>query len=358
MENFLAEVIEETKNEYAAIVENGIAGDDCEFINSGSYSLNALISGSIYGGIPDNTVTALAGATMVGKTYFLLSIIKNFLDDKPTGQVVLFESESALTKKMIVERGLDPKRIAIMPVVTVQQFKNQAIVILEKYLKMKPKQRPPLFMALDSLGNLSTEKEMQDSIEHKEVKDMTRPGIIKAAFRVLTLNLGIAKVPLVITNHVYSTIGMFSQKVMSGGSGLDYAASTTIFLSKKKDKVSEKVVGNIIHCRSHKSRFTVPDRVIDTNLNYQTGLNKYWGLLELGEKYKIFENLGGKYVFSGAPVSVKDIYKNPEKYFTPEILDKLDHVAKKEFVYGNAQEEDVPEEKPEIKVKKGRPKKV
>ena len=108
---------------------------------------------------------------------------------------------------------------------------------LEKHLEEPEKDRPPMMMCLDSLGNLSTTKEMEDVSDGKETRDMTRAQMVKGTFRVLTLLGGKAKVPLVVTNHTYDQIGtLFPQKIMGGGTGLHYAASSIVFLSKKKEK--------------------------------------------------------------------------------------------------------------------------
>ena len=190
------------------------------YIDTGSYIFNALLSGSIYKGLPGNKITAFAGETSTGKTYFALGIVGQFLKDNPEGGVIFFESEAAITRKMIEERGIDIHRLVIVPVSTVQEFRHQALLVLNKYLEDDSKDRPPMLLCLDSIGMLSTTKEMADSAEGKETKDMTRAQILKAAFRVLTLKLGQARVPMVVTNHTYEVIGsMFPQKEMGGGSG-------------------------------------------------------------------------------------------------------------------------------------------
>merc|ERR1712224_806515 len=112
------------------------------------------------------------------------------------GAVIYFESESAITKEMIEERGIDSNRMIIVPVVTVQEFRQQAISILDKYLETDESKRPPMMFCLDSLGMLSTTKEIEDTAAGKETRDMTRAQIVKGAFRVLTLKLGRAKVPM------------------------------------------------------------------------------------------------------------------------------------------------------------------
>ena len=335
--DFLKDIIKSTGNEYASLVEDGVeAGDVESFIDTGSYIFNALLSGSIYGGLPSNKLLALAGESATGKTYFLMGIVKNFLDANPDAGVIYFESESAITKQMVVDRGIDPKRMVIVPVTTVQEFRTQAIKVIDTYLAQNEADRKPIFLCLDSLGMLSTTKETLDSAEGKETRDMTRAQVLKATFRVLTLKLGKAKIPMVVTNHTYDVVGsMFPTKEMGGGSGLKYAASSIIYLSKKKEKDGTEVVGNIVHCKNHKSRLTIENKMVDVRLTYDKGLDKYYGLLELAEKYDIFKKVSTRYELpDGSKQFGKTILNDPETYFTEEIMSKLDEAASKEFKYG------------------------
>jgi RecA/RadA recombinase len=335
--NFFKDIVKDIGNEYATVVADGVATGDCDqFIDTGSYIFNAVLSGSIYGGIPANKITAIAGESSTGKTYFCLSIVKHFLDSNPDAGVIYFESESAITKKMIEERGIDSSRMVIVPVVTVQEFRTQSIRIIDKLLEQKAKDRQPIMFVLDSLGNLSTTKEIEDSSEGKETRDMTRSQVIKSVFRVLTLKLGKAGVPMLVTNHTYDVVGAYvPTKEMGGGSGLKYAASTIIHLSKSKEKDGTEIVGNIIKCKAHKSRFTKENSIAETRLFYDRGLDPYYGLLELGEKYGIFSKSAGRYEINGVKTFAKTILNEPQKYFTPEIMEKLDDAAAKEFRYGN-----------------------
>jgi hypothetical protein len=132
---------------------------------------------------------------------------------------------------------------------------------------------------------------------------------------MLTLKLGQAKIPMIVTNHTYDVIGAYvPTKEMGGGSGLKYAASTIIYLSKKKEKDGTEVVGNLI--------------------KDERGLDKYYGLLELGELGGLWKNVAGRYEMDGKKVYAKAILKEPEIYFTPEVMEKLDAIAKEQFSYG------------------------
>ena len=338
MPDFLKQIIKETGNEYASLVADGVeAGDVDTFIDTGSHIFNAVLSGSIHGGIPSNKITALAGESATGKTFFVLGMVKHFLDSNPDAGVIYFESESALTKSMIEERGIDSERMIIMPVTTVQEFRTQALTVLDKYMEQDEADRKPIFMVLDSLGMLSTTKEVEDTADGKETRDMTRAQVLKAAFRVLTLKLGRAKVPMVITNHTYDVVGAYMPtKEMGGGSGLKYAASTIVYLSKKKDKEGTEVVGNIIHCKTQKSRLSKENMMVDVRLRYETGLDKYYGLLDLAVKHGIFKQVSTRIELpDGTKQYAKSIYNEPEKYFTDDVMSQLDEAAKREYSYGN-----------------------
>ncbi len=203
-------------------------------------------------------------------------------------------------------------------------------------MKQDPDDRQPMMFVLDSLGMLSTEKEINDALADKQVRDMTKSQLVKGAFRMLTLKLGQANVPLVVTNHTYDVIGAYvPTKEMGGGSGLKYAASSIIYLSKKKEKDGTEIVGNLIKAKTAKSRLSKENKDVTIRLYYDArGLDRYYGLLELGELGGLWKNVGGRYEIDGKKVYAKAIYAEPEKYFTQEVLEKLDVIAKDQFSYG------------------------
>jgi hypothetical protein len=165
---------------------------------------------------------------------------------------------------------------------------------------------------------------------------MTKSQLVKGAFRMLTLKLGQANIPLIVTNHTYDVIGAYvPTKEMGGGSGLKYAASTIIYLSKKKEKDGKEVIGNIIKAKTHKSRLSKENKEVEIRLYYdERGLDKYYGLLDLGELGGLWKNVAGRYEMNGKKVYAKEIYKNPDKYFTDDIMEKLNNIAVEEYSYG------------------------
>ena len=336
--SFFKDMVEKIKDEDTTLASDGNGSAEFgSFIDSGSYILNAVLSGSLYGGVPDNKVTAFAGESATGKTYFVLGVVKSYLDRNPEAGVVYYDTEAAVTKAMMEERGIDTRRVILAEPDTIQKFKTHALKMIDMYEKEPADKRPPMMFVLDSLGLLSTSKEMEDSLEGKDVRDMTKSQIIKAAFRVLTLKLAKVKIPLLVTNHVYEVIGSYvPTKELGGGTGLKYAASTIAMLSKRKEKDGDgDIVGNIVRIKMYKSRLSKENSQVEVLLTYDKGLDRYYGLLELAEKYEVIKKVSTRFELpDGRKVFGKEIRQNPTAYFTEEIMAKLEECAKKEYSYG------------------------
>ena len=333
--DFLKEIVKEIGDEYTQIASDI---DETErFIDTGSYIFNGLVSGSIFGGVSSNRITAIAGESSTGKTYFSLAVVKNFLDTHPDGYCLYFDTEAAVNKGLLESRGVDTSRLVVVNVVTIEEFRGKALKAVDIYLKSEEENRKPCMFVLDSLGMLSTEKEINDALNDKQVRDMTKSQLVKGAFRMLTLKLGQANIPLIVTNHTYDVIGAYvPTKEMGGGSGLKYAASTIIYLSKKKEKDGKEGIGNIIKAKTVKSRLSKENKEVEIRLYYdERGLDRYYGLLELGEIGGLWANKAGRYEINGKKVFAKQILAKPEEYFTQEIMQSLDEIAKKYFSYGN-----------------------
>ena len=467
MPKFLKTAIKRIDNKNATIADSGIYSDVTGFINTGSYLLNMLFSGSLYKGIPDNKIIMAAGPEGVGKSFMLLSIIGSFLKEYPKGNAIIFESESAIQSQTLIDFGIDTSRILFVPITTVQELRTQSLQILEEYekLPLEVRSEERLFLGLDSLGNLSTTKELEDSLAGKETVDMTRAKLIKSVFRTLSIKLGILKVPFFCTNHIYMSQSLFPSAIASGGclrphtqirmlhgpykevqeikvgdwvqtkegqaqvskvwspetlelgtpqclrfhfndgsfidcsvdhkflkkgqwveakslvigdkldsitepkeitfifdldkrpvydievfpdsnyilhnglyshnSGTKYAASTIVFLSKRKEKEGTVHLGNVVHCKLDKSRFTREGSQVDIMIDFSKGLDPYWGLLDALVESNLVKSVGHRFEFpTGEKVFKKEIKKNPDLYFTKDLLIQLDGLLGKKFLYG------------------------
>ena len=332
--DFLKEIVKEIGDEYTQLASEAESIET--YVDTGSYVFNGLISGSIFGGVSRNKITAIAGESSTGKTFFSLAVVKNFLDSNPDGYCLYFDTEAAVNKSLLSSRGIDLDRLVVVNVVTIEEFRTKALKAVDIYLKTNIEDRKPCMFVLDSLGMLSTEKEIKDALDDKQVRDMTKSQLVKGAFRMLTLKLGQANIPLIVTNHTYDVIGSYiPTKEMGGGSGLKYAASTIIYLSRKKEKDGKEVIGNIIKAKTAKSRLSKENKEVQVRLYYDDrGLDRYYGLLELGELGGLWKNVAGRYEMNGKKVYAKAILADPETYFTNDVMEKLDEIARTEFSYG------------------------
>ena len=372
----------------ASIVSDGTIYDNTSFIDTGCYLLNAQISSSIFKGIPTHKILTFAGESSTGKSFLLLGVIKKFLDEDPNSLVIFFESEGAIDREAIEERGIDSTRILFKPVESVEQFKNISTQFVKNYVKDKPEDRPNLLMCLDSLGMLPSEKEVRDAEEGNDKSDMTRPRIIKSLFRILTVKLASANIPLIVTNHVYDTMDKYGKPVMGGGSGLKYAGSTILFFGKcqykekietdvveeepkvvdrskkeKKPKVkkTEEHMGILVKSTTIKGRDTKINKTIGLVIHAEYGLNKYTGLFDFCLENKLITMTGTRYYWTtegkenGGLAFKKHIVEAPSKFFTNERLDELDIFCGSYFGYGRAtlelEDDDIDDEDFENKMK-------
>ena len=332
--DFLKDIVKEIGDDFTKLASEITEVE--QFVDTGSYIFNGLCSGSIFGGVSSNKITAIAGESSTGKTFFALAVVKSFLDNNPDAYVLYFDTEASITRSLLESRGIDLDRLIVVNVVTIEEFRSKALKAVDIYLKTNIEDRKPCMFVLDSLGMLSTEKEITDVLNDKQVRDMTKSQLVKGAFRMLTLKLGQANIPLIVTNHTYDVIGSYvPTKEMGGGSGLKYAASTIIYLSKKKEKDKTEVVGNLIKAKTAKSRLSKENKQVEIRLFFDhRGLDRYYGLLELGEIGGLWKNVAGRYEMNGKKIYAKQILADPETYFTDEVMQALDEIAHQEFSYG------------------------
>lgn len=343
----LKAILNEINNPYATIAKDGlICGDISGYIDTGIYTLNALVSGKLKGGFPKGKVVALAGEKGTGKTFILLNSIREYLNKDKQNEVVFFESEAALTKDMLIERGIDIKRVSIIPIATVEDLRNQSIKILDMLTKMweESEKYPKVMFCLDSLGMLGTEHEQDTSRSNANKADMgKRAQLIKSVFRNITLKLSLLQIAMVITNHTYKGMGKFDLKKMSGGQGLEFAASIIIFLTKgaiKEDQAGsskiKELVGNNINIYLYKGRLTIEGSKLTLPLDFKGGIGKYGGLLEYFVDAGIVDKAGAWYSYKTDRLGQgkEKAMAALETFLTDEMLDELQPYIVDKFCYG------------------------
>lgn len=294
-----------------------------EYLDTGNVLFNCLISADPYRGAPAGKIIQLAGPASTGKTYFCLELVKSA---QAAGYfVVLYDSEFANNDKAdLVRRGIDPNMLLWVGIDTVESLKT---AVLNQLDEINPGEKVAIM--IDSIGNLSTSKEINDTSEGKEVRDMTRAQQLKALFRTCTLRAGVKGVPMFIVNHVYAAIGAgpYAGNTVGGGTGSVYMSSIIVELSKAQDKDGDEVVGAWISAKSVKNRFARERQKVKMNIKFGTGLKRYSGLFEFlyDEEQKLTRK--GNY------------YQNPwtnhsllRKDFTDEIWEQILQAGAADFL--------------------------
>ena len=308
-----------------------------EWISTGNYLLNAQISGSLFGGIPNTRSLGVMGDPGTGKSFFCLNVAREA--QKQGYDVVYCDTEGAIDKSSAANFGIDLNRVRYQPIQTVSQFQTFVSNLLDLVKKAKAAgETPKILLVLDSLGMLSTDKELNDAMKGHNAADMgAKAKELRKLFRVITLDLTAAKIPLICTNHVYAGGGYIPTKESSGGDGPIFAMSAVAFLSKAqlKDGSGTKT-GIVVTSNLKKSRFTVPEN-IKFHISFSNGMNPYVGLqdfvswdscgIERG-KFEEIKNAEGKkeMVFkpnaSSTRWGVKHLGKTvaSTELFTPEVF--------------------------------------
>ena len=337
-----------------------------EWIPTGNYLLNAQLSGTLFGGIPNTRSLGLMGDPGTGKSFLCLNVAREA--QKKGYDVIYCDTEGAIDKTTADKFGIDSGRVRYQPIKTVTEFQTFVSNLLDLVKKARiAGAQPKILLILDSLGMLSTDKELRDAIEGKNAADMgAKAKELRKLFRVITLDLTQAKIPLVCTNHVYAGGGYIPTKESSGGDGPIFAMSVISFLSKAqlKEGNSTTKTGIIVTSNLRKSRFTIPEPV-KFHISFLNGMNPFVGLQDFvsweacgigkGKFEEVKNSQGVKemvYTPSDSPQArwaVRHLGKTitssqlfTAEVFTEEVLKELDeNVIKKHFILpsmGSAEE--------------------
>jgi len=334
----------EKLNPYSRTASDGLLSDVKYHTSTGSYLFNGMLSGSIFKGCPGNRTLGFAGKPSTGKTYLTLSILKNFLEESPNNRVIYFDSENSVETDMLLNMNIDCTRFKHCLIDSLENYKTQMVQIINLIKEDKKAVEDKkgefvdkYFFVLDSLAQLPSNKELEDAKKGDPKGDMgTRAKIIRSIFRTIHMDLGILQYPMIITSHTYSAMSQYSPDGVAGGEGLIYAASIIIELHTSKDKDGKKVNGIFMKALQRKSRFTKQFMQIPIRLSFSTGLDKYFGLVEMCLERGIVKKQGRKLLFPDGglyyPIEIYTTAK--DKIFTDDFLKIVDAVAENVFSYG------------------------
>jgi RecA/RadA recombinase len=343
--------------ETGSILSENTFSEVDEWIPTGNYLLNAQLSGTLFGGIPNTRSLGLMGDPGTGKSFVCLNVAREA--QKKGYDVIYCDTEGAIDKSSAIKFGIDANKVRYQPIKTVTEFQTFVANLLELVKKAKASgANPKILLILDSLGMLSTDKELRDAIEGKNAADMgAKAKELRKLFRVITLDLTAAKIPLVCTNHVYAGGGFFPTKESSGGDGPIFAMSVISFLSKAqlKEGNSTTKTGIIVTSNLKKSRFTIPEPV-KFHISFANGMNPYVGLQDFisweacgigrgkfeevknakGEKEMLFtpsESSQARWAVKHLGKTITSSQLFTPEVFTEDVLRQLDeNVIKKHFI--------------------------
>lgn len=311
-----------------------------EWISTGNYILNAVLSGSLFGGLPNRRSLVLAGEEGTAKTFIAMSIVRQAIT--MGYHPIYFDSEGAIDVEFTKRLGVDPSKVRLDVVNTIEQFSHMASKIVEQVdsIKAKGETPPKLMVVLDSLGNMTSAKEKEDTVKGSDKRDMTKQQAIRKLFRVNGIDFARLGIPFIIVAHTYDSMSMFSPKEISGGGGVKYNASIILALGKgslkdeegKKEAAKKNVdpskLGVTIYVNPYKQRFARPIKV-QIHIPFYKSPNPFVGL----EKFVSWETCG---IMRGKVISEKDYEKltpiQKKKCGTFQIEQENKKTGEKEFV--------------------------
>lgn len=338
MSKYLQKLKKVANNEFSFIAneENNLYVID-KYHDSGCYILNGLLSGTIYGGIVDGRRYQIAGPSSVAKSYLTSLVVKSYLEQNEDSCCVAFESEGSTILEMVENFGISKDRFLILPVKTIESCRSQSLNLLKEIRENnKGKEKRDKFIFLyDSIGNLSTNKEIGDIEENSDKKDMTRAQLLRGFGRALSLEFLLAKVPAIIVNHSYSGMSQYEADKTGGGEGPKYLADCTLILSKSKERVGSDQVGVKIKVKVEKGRFTKENIFGNIIIHFSKGLYKYSDLVDKAYEFGVFKKEGISFILpDGNKVKMAEVRKNFKEYANETNMNAIDEAIQKHFKFG------------------------
>jgi RecA/RadA recombinase len=359
MEKDLIKILSEIDsiNPYATFLNESTISTVSDWIDTSSMPLNAVISGSLYGGIPRNRLTMISGESMSGKTFIVCKILANA---QKKGLIpVIFDTENAIDKQTAENLGLDTSKVKYVPCFSVEQTRNSIYKFLTKAKEQGIENK--FIVAIDSLGNLTNELSLNRMEKDSTSMDMgTRARSIKTLLNTCTQLAAYTKTTFIITNHLYDDPSAMYESIIKnqpGGKSVVYLPSVTVQLARKPEKSDdgktmdgELVTGQknfpgvILRALTVKNRFIQQYLQTEMYLSFKSGLDKYYGLLDLAAGFGVVIASGPTYsLYDGTKLGYYSKWRKDESVWE-KILPVLEAKIKEGWAYGQATDEEIPDE--------------
>lgn len=260
-------------------------------------AINIALSGSLTGGLTPG-VTMWAGPSKHFKTAFSLLMAKSYLDKYPDAILLFYDSEFGTPQGYFEAFGISLDRVFHTPITNVEQLKFDCAQQMEQL-----KRGDKCIVIIDSIGNLASKKEVDDAMNENSAADFTRAKQLKSFFRIVTPHLTMKDIPMVVVNHTYMTMEMFSKPVVGGGTGSYYSADNIFIIGRQQEKAKsgeKELLGYNFIINVEKSRYVREKSKIPITVLHKGGISRWSGLLDLAtESGNLFKTkLGAQLAWS------------------------------------------------------------
>jgi RecA/RadA recombinase len=264
-----------SKLKHTAVLSESKFFNEKEMTSTAVPMVNVALSGSIDGGLTPG-LTVLAGPSKHFKTSFALLMAGAYMEKNPNAVMLFYDSEFGSPQSYFEQFDVDPARVLHTPITNVEELKFDLIAQLEELDK-----KDEVIIVIDSIGNLASKKEMEDTINEKSVADMSRAKALKGLFRMATPYLAMKNICMLAINHTYQEIGLFPKAIVSGGTGIYYSANNIWILGRRQNKKGTEISGYDFVINVEKSRFVKEKSKIPITVSWDGGVEKYSGLLDV-----------------------------------------------------------------------------
>lgn len=274
-----------TKIKEADVLSSSALFMDKEVIQTAIPAINIALSGDLDGGLRPG-VTSIAGPSRHFKSSYALLMASAYMKKHPDGMILFYDSEFGSPADYFTSFGIDPSSVLHIPITTVEELKFDLMAKLDNGNTDGIKRGDKVFILIDSIGNLASQKEANDAVSENSAADMSRPKMLKQFWRLVTPHLTMKDIPLVCVQHSYQEMGLYPKNIMSGGQGGMLASDTVWMVGRSQEKDGTDLIGYKFTINIEKSRYVKEKTKIPITVTFEGGISRYSGILDLALEAK------------------------------------------------------------------------